>query len=129
MIHWVSNAEHPLVARHRPDALSNLVGQGLKAQFVVDGSQCTGEGVADAMRLHGRQELVDGFAEPPVEEMLVRSKANQPECRRRQLRRKMVSIDSAEEEQGPDSLVEVVAGSPEPIQFRACREEFLCWPS
>ncbi len=71
VISRVAHAEHPLITAHRAHAAADLVGQRLKRQPVVSRRQGAGDGVAGAFRLLHRQEVVNGFFESALEEVLV----------------------------------------------------------
>ena len=73
----VSHAEHPLVAAHAADAAPHLVGQRLEGEPVVGVGERGGQPVARALPGLEREEGVDRFLEPPMEQLLVAAERDQ----------------------------------------------------
>ena len=123
LIEGMTHSEHPLVAADGADAAADLVGQGLEGEAMVGG----GEGARDAVagtvvRLVG-EEAGDGLVEPTVEEVLVTSERDEAARVEFGAARQVKPVQGVEEEERPNTFVEIGGVVPEGFEGMALGEQ------
>src|SRR5207244_13033078 len=105
---------------------AHLVRESLKCQPVVGRGEGAGRGIVWALVLLRRQELVDGFLEPPLQQLLVAFErdvaAGSGRCAAGAVQepgREMEAVDGVEKKQRAHALIEIVAPAADGIQRRA----------
>jgi hypothetical protein len=78
LIDGMPHAKHPLIATHRAHAAPYLISQRLEGEPVIRLSQGTGDGVARSFALLNGEKFIDGFLEPPLQQVFVAVEGNQP---------------------------------------------------
>jgi hypothetical protein len=73
----MSHAKHPLIAAHRTDAATNLVGERLDSETIVSGSQRAGDSVACAVLILFAEKNFNRFLETALEQMFVSVEMNE----------------------------------------------------
>ena len=118
----MTHPEHPLIALYHPHAAADLVRERLKTKPLVGNGQRTADAIRRALgSLHG-EKVIQGFFEPAIEKKMETAERDETFAgpdRPVQLSGKVEAVDRVQEEQGANTLVEVVTPAPEVVELDA----------
>ncbi|OQA22414.1 MAG: hypothetical protein BWY63_00848 [Chloroflexi bacterium ADurb.Bin360] len=121
VIRRMPNAEHPLIAAHRPHTPSHLIRQSLESQPVIGCRQCAGKRLRGTLLRLRREETLNSFLKTAIEQVNIALVGNQSPALQRRMLGQMKAMERVQEEKRPHPFVEILTAAAESLQGAALR--------
>ena len=124
MIAGMAHAEHPLIAPHGAHTSAHLIRQRLKTEALVRRGQRAADAVTGAFDRLMREEIVDGLAEPAIQQMQVAGKRNRAARIQPRLLGQMIAVNRIEEKKRADAVVQIARLAAKCIELMRFGQQF-----